>query len=120
CRLYPIMAGDIRMARAGFDIGIRDSWREALQSVEDAGGKPYPIPAGASDHPLGGIGFANWVREVAAQEAQLGVFFDHVIVCTVTGSTQAGMIAGVALEGRADRRGIGGVSSKNPDETAAR
>jgi 1-aminocyclopropane-1-carboxylate deaminase/D-cysteine desulfhydrase-like pyridoxal-dependent ACC family enzyme len=23
------------------------------------GGKPYPIPAGASDHPLGGLGFAN-------------------------------------------------------------
>ena len=31
-----------------------------------------PIPAGASDHPLGGLGFANWAREVAAQEAELG------------------------------------------------
>jgi 1-aminocyclopropane-1-carboxylate deaminase len=113
------MGGDIRMDRAGFDIGIRDSWRQALQSVEDAGGKPYPIPAGASDHPLGGLGFANWVREVAAQEAQLGVFFDHVIVCTVTGSTQAGMIAGVALEGRADRRVIGVDASKTPEKTLA-
>src|SRR6188768_53130 len=94
-QLTRIMGGDIRMDRAGFDIGIRDSWRQALQSVEDAGGKPYPIPAGASDHPLGGLGFAHWVREVAAQEVELGVFFDHVIVCTVTGSTQAGMIAGV-------------------------
>src|SRR6188768_1096894 len=94
-QLTRIMGGDIRMDRAGFDIGIRDSWRHALESVEAAGGKPYPIPAGASDHPLGGLGFANWVREVAAQEVELGVFFDHVIVCTVTGSTQAGMIAGV-------------------------
>jgi len=118
-QLTRIMGGDIRMDRAGFDIGIRDSWRQALQSVEDAGGKPYPIPAGASDHPLGGLGFANWVREVAAQEAQLGVFFDHVIVCTVTGSTQAGMIAGVALEGRADRRVIGVDASKTPEKTLA-
>ena len=118
-QLTRIMGGDIRMDRAGFDIGIRDSWRQALQSVEDAGGKPYPIPAGASDHPLGGLGFAHWVREVAAQEAQLGVFFDRVIVCTVTGSTQAGMIAGVALEGRADRRVIGVDASKTPEKTLA-
>ena len=45
---------------------------------------------------LGGMGFANWAREVAQQEAELGIFFDHVIVCTVTGSTHAGMIAGFA------------------------
>ncbi len=111
-QLTRIMGGDIRMDPAGFDIGIRDSWREALKSVEEAGRKPYPIPAGASDHPLGGLGFANWVREVAAQEAQLGTFFDHLLVCTVTGSTHAGMIAGAALEGRADRRVVGIDASK--------
>jgi 1-aminocyclopropane-1-carboxylate deaminase len=118
-QLTRIMGGDIRMDRSGFDIGIRDSWRQALESVMDAGGKPYPIPAGASDHPLGGLGFANWVREVAAQEAQLGVSFDHVIVCSVTGSTHAGMIAGVALEGRGDRRVIGIDASKTRDKTLA-
>jgi 1-aminocyclopropane-1-carboxylate deaminase len=116
-QLTRIMGGDIRMDPAGFDIGIRDSWREALDSVEKAGGTPYPIPAGASDHPLGGLGFANWVREVAAQEAELGVFFDHIVVCTVTGSTHAGMIAGVALEGRGDRRVIGIDASKTMDKT---
>jgi 1-aminocyclopropane-1-carboxylate deaminase len=117
-QLTRIMGGDIRMDRAGFDIGIRDSWRQALESVEAAGGTPYPIPAGASDHPLGGLGFANWVREVAAQEAELGLFFDHVIVCTVTGSTHAGMIAGVALENKG-RRVIGIDASKTLDKTVA-
>ena len=116
-QLTRIMGGDIRMDRAGFDIGIRDSWRQALESVEADGRKPYPIPAGASDHPLGGLGFANWIREVARQEADLGVFFDTIIVCTVTGSTQAGMIAGVALEGRDDRRVIGIDASKTLDTT---
>jgi 1-aminocyclopropane-1-carboxylate deaminase len=57
---------------------------------------PYAIPAGASDHPLGGLGFASWAREVEVQERELDVFFDTVIVCSVTGSTQAGMIAGFA------------------------
>src|SRR6476469_6816847 len=116
-QLSRIMGGDIRIDPAGFNIGIRDSWREALESVEKAGGKPYPIPAGASDHPLGGLGFANWVREVGAQETRLGVFFDTVIVCTVTGSTQAGMIAGTALEGRGDRRIVGIDASKTMEKT---
>jgi 1-aminocyclopropane-1-carboxylate deaminase len=116
-QLSRIMGGDVRMADAGFDIGIRDSWKEALESVEKSGGKPYPIPAGASDHPLGGLGFAKWVLEVADQEKELGLFFDTVIVCTVTASTHAGMIAGAALEGRADRRIIGIDASKTIDKT---
>lgn len=94
--LSRMMGADSRLDDAGFDIGIRDSWKHALEEVEAAGGVPYPIPAGASEHPLGGLGFANWAFEVAEQEKQLGVFFDTVIVCTVTGSTHAGMIAGFA------------------------
>jgi 1-aminocyclopropane-1-carboxylate deaminase len=116
-QLTRIMGGDIRMDPAGFDIGIRDSWKRALESVEAAGGRAYPIPAGASDHPLGGLGFANWAREVGAQEAEHDIFFDHIVVCTVTGSTHAGMIAGFALEGRTDRRVIGIDASATLEQT---
>jgi 1-aminocyclopropane-1-carboxylate deaminase len=94
--LSRVMGADVRLDPAGFDIGIRSSWEEAMRDVEEAGGTPYGIPAGASEHPLGGLGFANWASEVAEQERQLGVFFDTIIVCTVTGSTHAGMIAGFA------------------------
>jgi 1-aminocyclopropane-1-carboxylate deaminase len=73
---------------------------------QKAGGKPYAIPAGASDHTLGGLGFARWADEVAAQERELGVFFDTVVVCSVTGSTQAGMVAGFAVQER-DRSVLG-------------
>jgi 1-aminocyclopropane-1-carboxylate deaminase len=97
--LSRIMGADVRLDPGGFDIGIRPSWEAALESVEERGGKPYAIPAGASDHPLGGLGFARWADEVAEQEAELDVFFDTIIVCSVTGSTQAGMIAGFALKG---------------------
>jgi 1-aminocyclopropane-1-carboxylate deaminase len=96
--LSRIMGADVRLSDAGFDISFRPSWEEALGSVEESGGKPYAIPAGASDHPLGGLGFAGWAEEVAAQERELGVFFDTVVVCSVTGSTQAGMIAGFAAQ----------------------
>src|SRR5262249_8119969 len=84
-----ILGPDVPLDRAGVDIGIRSSWERALQEVTEAGGKPYPIPAGASEHPLGGLGFANWAYEVQRQEAELDVFFDTVVVCTVTGSTHA-------------------------------
>ena len=96
--LSRLMGADVRLDPAGFDIGLRPSWEEALVSVEERGGKPYAIPAGASDHPLGGLGFARWAGEVAEQEAELGVFFDTIVVCSVTGSTQAGMVAGFALQ----------------------
>jgi len=98
--LSRIMGADVRLNPAGFDIGIRSSWEDALREVRDGGGKPYPIPAGASEHPLGGLGFANWAYEVQQQEAELGVFFDTIVVCTVTGSTHAGMIAGFAGQDR--------------------
>ena len=98
--LSRIMGADVRLDPSGFDIGIRSSWEDALREVTEAGGKPYPIPAGASEHPLGGLGFANWAYEVQRQEAELGVFFDTIVVCTVTGSTHAGMIAGFAGQDR--------------------
>ena len=94
--LSRMMGADSRLDDRGFDIGIRDSWKQALREVEEAGGAPYPIPAGASEHPLGGVGFANWAFEVAEQEKAVGVHFDTVVVCTVTCSTHAGMVAGFA------------------------
>lgn len=116
--LSRIMGADVRLDPAGFDIGIRSSWEDALQEVKDAGGKPYPIPAGASEHPLGGLGFANWAYEVEQQEAELGVFFDTIIVCTVTGSTHAGMIAGFAGQQR-PRRVLGIDASATLEKTRA-
>ncbi len=114
--LSRILGADIRMVAEGFGIGFKTSWEQALADVEAAGGKPYPIPAGASDHPLGGLGFANWAQEVAEQEHSLGIFFDTIVVCSVTGSTQAGMIAGFAAQER-PRRVIGIDASAKPAET---
>ena len=94
--LSRMMGADSRLDPHGFDIGIRDSWKDALREVEESGGTPYAIPAGASEHPLGGVGFANWAFEVAEQEKALGVHFDTIVVCTVTCSTHAGMVAGFA------------------------
>jgi len=116
--LSRIMGADVRLVDAGFGIGFKNSWEQALEDVRAEGGTPYAIPAGASDHRLGGLGFANWAYEVQQQEDELGVFFDTVIVCSVTGSTQAGMIAGFAGQDR-PRRVIGIDASARLEETRA-
>ena len=116
--LSRLMGADVRLVRAGFGIGFKESWEGALREIEERGGKPYAIPAGASDHPLGGLGFAGWAREVEQQEVELGVGFNYVVVCSVTGSTQAGMIAGFALN-ELPRTVIGIDGSAKPKETWA-
>jgi 1-aminocyclopropane-1-carboxylate deaminase len=116
--LSRIMGADVRLVDAGFGIGFKSSWERALDEVRDGGGVPYPIPAGASDHRLGGLGFANWAEEVRQQERELGIFFDTIVVCSVTGSTQAGMIAGFAGQDR-PRRVLGIDGSAKLAETAA-
>jgi 1-aminocyclopropane-1-carboxylate deaminase len=116
--LSRILGADVRLVEADFGIGVKASWERALEDVRLAGGTPYAIPAGASDHRLGGLGFAGWAAEVAGQEAELGVFFDPIVVCSVTGSTQAGMIAGFAGQDR-PRRIIGIDASARLEETRA-
>src|SRR6516164_6899922 len=116
--LSRVMGADVRLVDEGFDIGIRRSWEEAIADVKARGGKPYGIPAGASVHKYGGLGYVGFAEEVRAQERQLGFTFDYVIVCTVTGSTHAGMVVGFAADGRA-RRVVGIDASATPVQTKA-
>ncbi len=113
-----LMGAKIDFVDEGFDIGIRKSWERALEEVKAKGGKPYAIPAGASVHKLGGLGYVGFAEEVRQQEADLGISFDYIIVCTVTGSTHAGMVVGFAKDGRADHV-IGIDASATPEQTKA-
>src|SRR2546421_37338 len=78
---------------------------------------------------IGGVQ-SNHTRMVAAvaaqigmkcplgQERQLGFAFDYIVVCTVTGSTHAGMLVGFAKDGR-ERKVIGIDASFTPAQTKA-
>ncbi|AUQ23984.1 MULTISPECIES: 1-aminocyclopropane-1-carboxylate deaminase [Dickeya] len=116
--LSRIMGADVRLDPAGFDIGIRESWKQAMEEASQNGGKPFPIPAGCSEHPYGGLGFVGFAEEVRQQEKELGFKFDYIVVCSVTGSTQAGMVVGFAADGRA-RNVIGIDASAKPEKTKA-
>lgn len=71
------------------DAGELETLAEELRA---RGGRPYVIPGGASDHRLGGLGYAAAATEIAAQ----GVEFDYVVHCTGSSGTQAGLLAGFA------------------------
>lgn len=113
-----VLGAEIELVDEGFDIGIRESWERAIADVRDKGGIPYSIPAGASVHKFGGLGFVGFAEEVRTQEAELGFKFDYVVVCTVTGSTHAGMVVGFAADGRS-RQVIGIDASCTPEQTHA-
>ena len=57
-------------------------------------------------------------KQIRAQEKELGFSFDYIVVCTVTGSTHAGMLVGFAKDGR-ERRVIGIDASATPAQTKA-
>lgn len=116
--LSRIMGADVQLVDEGFDIGIRQSWENAIEDVKAKGGKPYPIPAGASVHKYGGLGYVGFAEEVRAQEKEQGFAFDYIVVCTVTGSTHAGMLVGFAADGR-QRQVIGIDASFTPAQTKA-
>jgi 1-aminocyclopropane-1-carboxylate deaminase len=106
-----LMGANSQLVDEGFDVGIRDSWLNAMEEVKAKGGKPYAIPAGASVHKYGGLGYVGFAEEVRAQEAEMGMKFDFIVVCTVTGSTHAGMVVGFADDGRARKSSASTVPS---------
>jgi 1-aminocyclopropane-1-carboxylate deaminase len=116
--LSRLMGAETQLVDEGFDIGIRESWKAAIEDVKAKGGHPYAIPAGASVHKFGGLGYVGFAEEVRAQEVEMGLRFDFIIVCTVTGSTHAGMVVGFAADGRA-RNVIGIDASCTPAQTKA-
>src|ERR1700719_3437281 len=116
--LSRIMGADLQMVDEGFDIGIRKSWEQAIEEVKAQGGRPYAIPAGASVHKYGGLGYVGFAEEVRAQERELGFKFDYIVVCTVTGSTHARTLVGFAKDGR-ERKVIGIDASFTPAQTKA-
>ena len=120
-QLSRLMNADTRLDPSPFGIEHKPTLKNLQAELAAAGRKPYYIPAGASDHPLGGLGFARWAFEVEQQERELGIFFDTIIVCAVTGSTMAGMVAGFKLAeklGSRPRKVIGIDASAKVQQTA--
>ena len=116
--LSRIMGAEVELVDEGFDIGIRDSWQAAIEDVKAKGGKPYGIPAGASVHKYGGLGYVGFAEEVRAQERAARFHFrlcDRVYSDRFNSRRDGG---GFCRDGRA-RRVIGIDASATPVQTKA-
>jgi D-cysteine desulfhydrase family pyridoxal phosphate-dependent enzyme len=104
-RLDRLFGADIR------PVSSRDerapAMARAAAELRAAGRKPFVVPLGAST-PLGAIGFARGLVEVAQSALRPGL----IIHATSSGGTQAGLIAGCALLGLKSR--VLGVSADDP------
>ena len=92
---------------------------ELVDHLRGEGRTPYLIPGGASDHPLGGHGYAACAAEIETQAATLGVRFDAIVHCTGSSSTQSGLLAGLAALGSTTRV-IGVADDDERDEKCVR
>ena len=77
-----------------------------MNRLRQEGHTPYLIPGGASEHPLGCMGYLNCALELAVQARTAGITLDYLVHCTGSSSTQAGLVAGFAALGM-DTRVIG-------------
>lgn len=64
------------------------------QKLRDAGRTPYVIPTGGSN-PIGAMGYAAAVPEILSQCADQNIAPKALYLCTSSGGTQTGLIAGM-------------------------
>ncbi|KAI3531870.1 1-aminocyclopropane-1-carboxylate deaminase [Colletotrichum filicis] len=81
------------------------SKEDAVTALESRGQKPYVIPAGASTHPLGGLGYARWAFELLEWEDKYSTNIRNIVVAVGSGSTLGGLVAGFKLAQQVGRDG---------------
>ena len=69
---------------------------ELVSRLRQEGRRPYFVPYGVSN-PLGAIGYASTIVEIAEQARALGVRPTAIVHCTGSGGTQAGLVVGASM-----------------------
>ena len=93
-RLSSLMGAQLYIDETERPIEDQGPLKEFMAHLSAQGHKPYLIPGGASEHPLGSMGYLNCALELAVQMEQLGIAFDYLVHTTGSSSTQAGLLAG--------------------------
>ena len=92
--LSSLMGADLYLDETERPIEDQSPLLGFVEQLKVAGHKPYLIPAGASEHRLGGLGYVACAAELVIQSRAKGIQFDYVVHCTGSSSTQAGLVAG--------------------------
>ena len=101
--LSSILGADLYVDNQTRPIEDQGPLAEFGEYLQAKGHHPYLIPGGASEHPLGSLGYMACAAEIVRQSATLGGEFDYIVHCTGSSSTQSGLVAGLAALGRPTR-----------------
>lgn len=112
-----ILGAEVRFVPCPTHRAIVEKLAEIGDEVRSAGRNPYIIPVGGST-PVGCLGYALAVQELAAQSVALGVPIDVCVSAVGSTGTLAGMLLGQRLF-LPEMRVIG-VSVASPSEVAKR
>jgi len=97
--LSSIMGAEMFLDETQRPIEDQSPLTEFCDYLKGSGHNPYLIPAGASEHRLGSLGYMACATEIVMQSKELDVHFDYIVHCTGSSSTQAGLVAGLAAIG---------------------
>ena len=101
--LDKLMGADVKFCTRPEYSNSRGEIMEAMaEEYRKQGYKPYVIPEGASND-IGTLGYYNCMNEIVAQEKELGIEFDTVVVATGSGGTAAGLHLANELHGYGKR-----------------
>lgn len=92
--LSHMMGADLYINETPRPIEDQGPLDEFMVHLGNQGHNPYLIPGGASEHPLGSMGYINCAAELAHEMQQTGTVFDYLVHTTGSSSTQAGLVAG--------------------------
>ncbi len=101
--LDKLMGADVKFCTRPEYSNSRAEIMEAMaEEYRTQGYKPYVIPEGASNE-IGTLGYYNCMNEIVAQEKEMGITFDTVVVATGSGGTAAGLYLANELHGYGKR-----------------
>lgn len=92
--LSSLMGADLYIDETERPIEDQGPLDDFMAHLRAQGHTPYLIPGGASEHPLGSMGYINCALELAHQMEHLDIEFDYLFHTTGSSSTQAGLLAG--------------------------
>lgn len=82
---------DVHIVQGGAD--MMGELEKLAEKLKAEGRKPYIIPGGGSNV-TGSLGYVACAQEIVEQMFEMAVSFDHVIACSGSGGTHAGLVAG--------------------------
>ncbi|MEE9617086.1 MAG: pyridoxal-phosphate dependent enzyme, partial [Anaerolineae bacterium] len=94
-----LLGAEVRWAG---DLPLPEAMAQVAEELRAAGRCPYVVPYGGSNA-VGASGYVAAMEELLAQGAERDKLFDHVVLASSSGGTQAGMMVGaraLGYEGR--------------------